>query len=230
MKKIELQIKNALQMTSLQIAELTGIPHNNVKRTIRTLGDQGIISLGQIEDVKVKRTRRYESVGVYVFTGEQGERDSIIVIAQVSPKATAMLVDEWRSLKLEVDALRKQIADRNAARLQAPQMSWALKDSRESQGKPTPSHVYSNDYDMINIIVLGKKAKAYKIDQGLDPKSNLRDCMTAAEIHAVQVLQDMNTTLIKVGLDYHERKDKLHDYFMRSLNSLMLMEVLEMHT
>lgn len=109
-------------------------------------------------------------------------------------------------------------------------MSWALKESREAQGKPTPSHVYSNDYDMINIIVLGKKAKAYKIDQGLDPKANLRDCMTAAEIHAVKVLQDMNTTLIKVGLDYHERKDKLQDYFMRSLNSLLVMEVLELQS
>lgn len=83
---------------------------------------------------------------------------------------------------------------------------------------------------MINIIVLGKKAKAYKVDQGLDPKANLRDCMTAAEIHAVQVLQDMNTTLIKVGLNYHERKDKLQDYFMRSLNSLLVIEVLEMQS
>ena len=226
MKNLQEQIETKLQMSCKQISELTGVRHDSVKRTIETLSKAGVIESPQTVVIKTRTKPRTD----YIFTGEQGERDSIIVIAQVSPQATAMLVDQWRSLKLEVDALRKQIADRSAARLQAPQMSWALKESREAQGKQTPSHVYSNDYDMINVIVLGKKAKAYKIDQGLDPKANLRDCMTAAEIHAVQVLQDMNTTLIKVGLDYHERKDKLHDYFMRSLNSLMLMEVLEMHT
>lgn len=199
-----------------------------MKRTIKNLSNSGVITKPHsVVGIKAKNgvTPEYD-----LFIGEQGERDSVIVIAQVSPKATAMLVDQWRSLKLEIKALRSHIADRSAARLQAPQMSLALKESREAQGKQTPSHVYSNDYDMINVIVLGKKAKAYKIDQGLDSKANLRDCMTAAEIHAVQVLQDMNTTLIKVGLDYHERKDKLHDYFMRSLNGMMLMEVLEMHT
>lgn len=226
MKSLQNKIDSKLQMTCKQISELTGIRHDNVKRAIDSLVKSGVIESPQTEVIKTRTKPRTD----YVFYGDQGERDSVIVIAQVSPQATAQLVDEWRSLKLEVDALRKQIADRSTARLQAPQMSWALKDSREAQGKPTPSHVYSNDYDMINIIVLGKKAKAYKIDQGLDPKANLRDCMTAAEIHAVQVLQDMNTTLIKVGLDYHERKCKLQDYFMRSLNSLLVMEVLELQS
>lgn len=226
MKNLQKKIDSKMQMTCKQISELTGIRHDSVKRTIDSLLSSGIIESPQTVVIKTRTKPRTD----YVFYGAQGERDSVIVIAQVSPQATAMLVDEWRSLKMEVAALRKQIADRNAARLQAPQMSWALKESREAQGKQTPSHVYSNDYDMINVIVLGKKAKAYKIDQGLDPKTSLRDCMTPAEIHAVQVLQDMNTTLIKVGLDYHERKAKLQDYFMRSLNSLLVMEVLEMQS
>lgn len=228
MKSLQKQIETKLRMTCKQISELTGIRHDSVKRTIKKLSETGVISYPQIVDGK--KSANGVTPSYYIFTGDQGERDSLVVIAQVSPKATAMLVDEWRSLRLQVDVLRKQLADRSAARLQAPGMSLALKESREAQGKPTPSHVYSNDYDMINIIVLGKKAKAYKIDQGLDPKANLRDCMTAAEIHAVNVLQDMNTTLIKVGLDYHERKTKLQDYFMRSLNSLLVMEVLELQS
>lgn len=228
MKNLQKKIDAKLQMSCKQISELTGVRHDSVKRTIKSLSENGFISYPQI--VVGKKSANGVVPSYYIFTGDQGERDSVVVIAQVSPKATAMLVDEWRSLKLEVTALREHLADRNEARLQAPDMSWALKESREAQGKSTPSHVYSNDYDMINIIVLGKKAKAYKIDQGLEPKANLRDCMTAAEIHAVKVLQDMNTTLIKVGLDYHERKDKLQDYFMRSLNSLLVMEVLEIQS
>lgn len=228
MKNLQKQIDTKLQMTCKQISELTGVRHDSVKRTIKKLSESGVISYPQI--VVGKKSANGVVPSYYIFTDDQGERDSVIVIAQVSPKATAMLVDEWRSLRLEVDALRKQLADRNAARLEAPQMAWALKDNRDAMGKDTPFHIYSNDYDMINVIVLGKKAKAYKIDQGLDPKANLRDCMTAAEIHAVKVLQDMNTTLIKVGLDYHERKAKLQDYFMRSLNSLLVMEVLELQS
>lgn len=226
MKNLQKQIETKLRMTCRQISDLTGVRHDNVKRTIVTLSNRGVIESPQIEEIKTRTKPRMD----YIFTGDQGERDSVIVIAQVSPQATAQLVDEWRSLKLEVAALRGHLADRNAARLEAPQMAWALKDNRDALGKDTPFHIYSNDYDMINVIVLGKKAKAYKVDQGLAPTANLRDCMTAAEINAVRVLQEMNTTLIKIGLDYQERKAKLGAYFMRSINPMLVREVLELHS
>lgn len=35
----------------------------------------------------------------YVFSGEQGKRDSIIVVAQLSPEFTARLVDRWQELE-----------------------------------------------------------------------------------------------------------------------------------
>lgn len=228
MKNLQKQIETKLQMTCKQISELTGVRHDSVKRTIKSLSENGFISYPQI--VVGKKSANGVVPSYYIFAGDQGERDSVIVIAQVSPQATAQLVDEWRSLKLEVAALRGHLADRNAARLEAPQMAWALKDNRDAMGKDTPFHIYSNDYDMINVIVLGKKAKAYKADQGLAPTANLRDCMTAAEINTVKVLQEMNTTLIKIGLDYQERKAKLGAYFMRSINPMLVREVLELHS
>ena len=36
---------------------------------------------------------------MYVFSGEQGKRDSIIVVAQNSPEFTAILVDRWQELE-----------------------------------------------------------------------------------------------------------------------------------
>ncbi|EFD2953112.1 DNA-binding protein [Escherichia coli] len=41
-------------------------------------------------------------VEAYVFEGEQGKRDSIIVVAQLSPEFTARLVDRWRELEEQV--------------------------------------------------------------------------------------------------------------------------------
>ena len=39
---------------------------------------------------------------VYVFEGEQGKRDSIIVVAQNCPEFTARLVDRWQELEKQV--------------------------------------------------------------------------------------------------------------------------------
>lgn len=43
-----------------------------------------------------------QSVHAYVFKGEQGKRDSIIVAAQLCPEVTARLVDRWQELEKQV--------------------------------------------------------------------------------------------------------------------------------
>lgn len=85
-------------MTSLEIAELVEKRHDNVKRTIETLVKQAIITSPQIEE---KPTAGRPST-FYVFTGEQGKRDSIIVVAQLCPEFTARLVDRWQELEAQV--------------------------------------------------------------------------------------------------------------------------------
>lgn len=91
---------NAIKMTSIEIAELVGKRHDNVKRTIETLAKNGVIRLPQIEV-----SERINNLGFnvqyehYVFEGEQGKRDSIVVVAQLSPEFTARLVDRWRELE-----------------------------------------------------------------------------------------------------------------------------------
>lgn len=68
---------NAIKMTSIEIAELVGKRHDNVKRTIETLAKNGVIRLPQIEV-----SERINNLGFnvqyehYVFEGEQGT-DSI---------------------------------------------------------------------------------------------------------------------------------------------------------
>lgn len=91
---------NAIKMTSIEIAELVGKRHDNVKRTIETLAKNGVIRLPQIEDRgRINGLGLNQSFCVYVFEGEQGKRDSIVVVAQLSPEFTARLVDRWRELE-----------------------------------------------------------------------------------------------------------------------------------
>ena len=95
-------ITNKPSMTSLEIAELVEKRHDNVKRTIVTLASKDVIRSPQIEVLE-----RINNLGfavndeVYKFAGEEGKRDSIIVVAQLSPEFTARLVDRWKELEEE---------------------------------------------------------------------------------------------------------------------------------
>lgn len=91
---------NNQSMTSQQIAELVGTRHSLVKQSIERLAVRGVIVQPPmvIEQSKDSLGRNRDTQ-VYVFSGEQGKRDSIIVVAQLSPEFTAKLVDRWAELE-----------------------------------------------------------------------------------------------------------------------------------
>lgn len=86
-----------MTMTSQEIADLVDSRHDSVKRTIERLVNQGVIAQPPLVD-GIKSAN-----GVipqyYVFSGDKGKRDSIIVVAQLSPEFTARLVDRWQELE-----------------------------------------------------------------------------------------------------------------------------------
>ena len=90
----------AMRMNSIEIAELVGKRHDNVRRTIENLALAGVISFPQIEEVKNNQSLSQNNrAKAYLFEGEQGKRDSIVVVAQLSPQFTARLVDRWQELE-----------------------------------------------------------------------------------------------------------------------------------
>ena len=92
---MNLSISQKATMTSIEIAELVGKRPDNVKRTIEHLAERGVIPFPQIEE----KPTAGRPASYYVFEGEQGKRDSIVVVAQLSPEFTARLVDRWRELE-----------------------------------------------------------------------------------------------------------------------------------
>lgn len=93
--------RSGISVTSAEIAELVGSRHDHVKTSIERLANQGVITF--------PATREKPSTGgrpgsEYVFVGERGKRDSIIVVAQLSPQFTARLVDRWQELEARVAA------------------------------------------------------------------------------------------------------------------------------
>lgn len=97
-----LTAKNTKSMTSREIADLVGSRHDKVKQAIERLATdnetrKAVISKPPMGDGVKAANGVTEKL--YIFTGEQGKRDSIVVVAQLSPEFTARLVDRWQELE-----------------------------------------------------------------------------------------------------------------------------------
>ncbi|MBM7455201.1 phage antirepressor YoqD-like protein [Oceanisphaera litoralis] len=79
-----------LTMSSRDIADLVDVRHDNVKRTMETLRDKGLIAFTQTEE----KTNGRPAIIYHV-----NKRDSYVVVAQLSPEFTAHLVDRWQELE-----------------------------------------------------------------------------------------------------------------------------------
>lgn len=85
-------------MSSREIADLVGSRHDNVRVTIERLAERGVIALPAMQEKATGGRPTFE----YMFSGEQGKRDSIVAVAQLSPEFTARLVDRWQELETQV--------------------------------------------------------------------------------------------------------------------------------
>ena len=93
-------LTNQVSMTSKDIADLLGSRHSDVKLSVERLMDKGIIAQSAMAFMQeTKGNNRTYDIGYYTFTGEQGKRDTIIIVAQIRPEITAKIVDRWLELE-----------------------------------------------------------------------------------------------------------------------------------
>lgn len=96
---------NQQSMTSQQIAELVESRHDKVKQSIERLVARGVIQLPPMGEVKLNQSLSPNNkTVVYIFSGEQGKRDSYVVVAQLSPEFTGALVDRWQELEAQASS------------------------------------------------------------------------------------------------------------------------------
>lgn len=116
-------IGSAASITSAEIADMVGSRHDSVKRTIERLAESAVIVQPPLVDEPgTDAMGRPRATQVFRFTGDQGKRDSIVVVAQLSPEFTARLVDRWQELEAKAQqpfALPQTMAE--ALRLAADQ-------------------------------------------------------------------------------------------------------------
>jgi phage antirepressor YoqD-like protein len=122
---ISLNQADSMTMSSREIAELVDSRHDSVKRAIERLATSGVIVQPPVVDEQsTDAMGRSRTTQVYRFTGEQGKRDSIIVVAQLCPEFTARLVDRWQELE------RQLAAPRELSRIELIQMALQSEEER----------------------------------------------------------------------------------------------------
>ncbi len=215
MSKLAVVVNN---MSSREIAELTGKRHDNVMQVIASLMSAQILTPEIQESTFKHRGNEYSQWLL-------NKRDSLVLVARLSPEFMAAIIDRWQELEakelLEVE--RKET--RQQAKLDAPLMTKSLADMREREGKESPPHIFSNEHNMIYRIVLGFTAKKYKEENGIGDDVNLRDVLSFEEIKALEQLQKHNTTLIELDFSFEQRKTELTKIFMRNHSKPMIAEI-----
>lgn len=113
----------SLTMSSLEISKLVEQRHDNVKRTIETLGGKGVVALPQIEEVPNDGPGP-KTISVYNLC----KRDSLIVVAQLCPEFTARIVDRWQAL--EELAAKPILNPANLSRMQLIELAMQAEQER----------------------------------------------------------------------------------------------------
>ena len=143
----------------------------------------------EIENKQSLGPRRFSSA--YVFEGERGKRDSIIVVAQLCPEFTACLVDRWRELEEQIRKPMSEIEMVAAMALEA-----VRQQKRITQVEEKVSHVA----ETVEQIKKGTIREGYAGYRQLKAKTGLSDDKCRNLVNAYQIPTDTHEFMTPDGL------------------------------
>ncbi len=187
---ITLNRDGGVTMTSLEIAELVEKRHDNVKRTIETLANSGVIELPQFEEVK---NHLGQTVSVYLVD----KRSSYIVVAQLSPEFTARLVDRWQELE---HSTRTNIP--NFSNPADVARAWAIEYEKRELAESTKAEIgHRREATAMNTASQAVK-KVTKLEQELDKSKQYVSIKRMTMIHHGQLFnwRLLKSTSSEMGL------------------------------
>ena len=203
-------------VSSRKVHEVFDKRHDNVLRDIEVILEKCSKEFGnlnyELSSYKAG-TRKYKE---YLMT-----KDGLVMLVMGYKTKKAMKIKE--SYINQFNQMKKLIKEREFARIEYKPMTEALKEHREKLGKKTSYFHYSNEANMINRIVLGMTSKEYREKHNIDNKE-VRDNLAPWQLEAIKELQRTNTDLIKMGLDYQDRKDLIKKKYNYLFDNLQLSE------
>lgn len=202
--------RQPVTMSSREIAELTGKQHSHVVRDIRVMLSELREHDPNLDHHFAEKKDRRGYTSRFDLDRELTET----LITGYSIVLRNKVIKRLRELERKLDEIAGAKASRQRARLEAPFLADAVKYNRLAAGKDLKPYHFSNEFDLINRVVLGCSSKQYRAAHGLASNDPLRDTLTPVEIKAVEHMQRLNASLIDIGMPFDQRKARLHQVFM----------------
>ena len=161
----------------------------------------------------VKREKGGTTLKEYAITLDMAKEIAMIQRSEKGKQARQYFIE-----------CEKRLKHRQNAKLECKDMTNAIKERRELEGKETKAFHYSNEHNLIYKIVLGVTKKKYVETFELDPTS-LRDQLPTQHIKAIEHMQRLNTSLYEIGMDYYQRKEQLNKVFNQKFAQLIVDEI-----
>ena len=217
---MNLVTSSAITMSSREISELVGKEHKHVLRDIRVMIDELEKDGPVLGHLEYKDSRKYTSK--FDLNRELTET----LITGYSIKLRHKVIVRLHELERILADSMSALESRKVARLEAPQMTEAIKRDRETAGKDIRPHHFSNEFDLVNRIALGMTAKKFRAEHELDKADSIRDHLSNLEIKCVEHLQRLNTSLTEINMPYESRKQHLNKVYLLRHKRGLIAEVL----
>ena len=194
--------------SSLQIAQEFSKRHDSVLRDIRVLDCSENFRLTNFVESSY-RNEQNKKQPMFLMT-----RDGFVFLTMGYRGKKAATIKEAYIKRF--NDMEQFIRDYILARDDSPIFTQAI---LEAHDEPKSYH-YSNEYDMINRIVLGCTAKQFKQAHGLGNVPSIKPFLSHEQQKAIKKLQAVDTGLLYKGVDFQERKSVLSDLFIQKFLEL----------
>lgn len=116
----------------------------------------------------------------------------------------------------EFNEMKKRLATRANMKADQIRMNEAIKYRLEQVGKEDP-HAYSRENNLVYVVALGNSRKSWLQVNGYPDDVDIRQYLTAEQLQLVDQLLSENAVMIKLGMDYHQRKAQLQETTLHHL-------------
>ena len=196
------QKNNTAFCSSLQVAHEFDRRHDNVIRDIQNLDCSDNFRLLNFEE-STYRNEQNKKQPMFLLT-----RDGFMFLVMGYRGSKAAAIKE--AIIKRFNDMEAFIRDYLLTKDDFPAFTQAIMDAHQ---EPKSYH-YSNEYNMINRIVLGMDAKHFREAHGIQEAKSIRPFLSNDQSKAIKKLQLEDIRLLYKGLDYEARKLFLEAVFL----------------
>ena len=180
-------------MTSLEVAELTGMRHDHLLRDIRKMETAWV----ETTHPKFGVSEYTDSTGRKLPMYQLNKKEWLYIATKFNDKARALLIDRWEYLEKEQ---RQAYIDREVGKIVRRSFTDVLKESGENERMH--GFAYSTYTNKIYKALFGMNAKQIREYLQLDKNANIREHISTIAIKRISALEKIAQHLVDMGCNY----------------------------